>query len=40
MAPSEDMLDVSRNHDDGNHIGVPNLVKMFSTSTLMTRVIA
>jgi hypothetical protein len=37
MAPSEDMLDVSRNHDDGNHIGVLNSIKMFSTSTLMTR---
>jgi len=29
MAPNEDMLDVSKNHDDGDHIGVPNSIKMF-----------
>jgi hypothetical protein len=30
MAQNENMLDVSQRHDDGNHIGVPNLVEMFS----------
>ncbi len=37
MAPNEDMLDVSKNHDDGDHNWVPNSIKMFFTSTLMTR---
>jgi hypothetical protein len=31
MAENENMLDVSQRHDDGYHIGVPNLVEMFST---------
>ncbi len=33
----EVMLDVSRNHDDGNQFIVFKAVKMFSTTTLMTR---
>ncbi len=37
MAPNEDMLDVLRSHDDGDHIEVPNLVKMFSIVTLVIR---
>jgi hypothetical protein len=37
MASNEDMLDVSKNHNDGNHIGVPTSIKMFSTSALVTR---
>jgi hypothetical protein len=31
------MLDVSKKQDDGDHIGVPNSIKMFSIATLMTR---
>jgi hypothetical protein len=34
----KDMLDVSNCHDDGKHIGVPDLVKMFSIITPMTRI--
>ncbi len=38
MAPNKDMLDVSiKGHDDGNHIGVPNLIDMFSMATLVIR---
>jgi hypothetical protein len=37
MAPNEDMLDVLRSHDDGDHIEVPNLVKMFSIVALVIR---
>jgi hypothetical protein len=32
------MLDVLEGHNDGDHIGVPNKVKIFSTIALMTRV--
>jgi hypothetical protein len=38
MTPNEDMLDILRNHNDGDHIVVPNSIDMFSTSTLVTRV--
>jgi hypothetical protein len=31
------MLDVSKSHDDGNHIGVFTLIEIFFTATLMTR---
>jgi hypothetical protein len=37
MTPNDDMLNVSMNQDDEDHIGVPNLVKMFSMATPMTR---
>jgi len=30
-------LDVSKNQDDGDHIGVPNSIKMFSIATLVAR---
>jgi hypothetical protein len=29
MAPNKNMLDVSRGHDDGNHIGAINSTEMF-----------
>ncbi len=35
---NKDMLDVSKCHDVGKHIGVPYLVKMFLITTLMTRI--
>jgi hypothetical protein len=38
MTFNKDMLDVSKCHDDGKHIGVPNSVKMFSITTPMTRI--
>ncbi len=31
------MLDVLKNQDDGDHIGVPNSIKMFSIATLVAR---
>ncbi len=32
------MMGVSiKGHDDGNHIGVPNLINMFSMATLVIR---
>jgi len=32
------MLDVSiKGHDDGDHIGVPNIIDMFSMATLVIR---
>lgn len=37
MAMNKDMLDVSKGHDDGNYIGVINLIEMFFMATLMTR---
>lgn len=37
MTPNDDTLNVSMNQDDEDHIGVPNLVKMFSMATPMTR---
>jgi beta-lactamase superfamily II metal-dependent hydrolase len=38
MAPNKDMLDVSiKGHDDRDHIGVPNLIDMFSMATLVIR---
>jgi hypothetical protein len=37
MVPNKDMLDVSKNHDDGNHIGVLNLIEISFTTALMTR---
>ncbi len=38
MAPKKDMLDVSNSHDDGDHIGVLNLIEIFFTTALVTRV--
>ncbi len=32
------MLDVSNSHDDGDHIGVINLIEIFFTTALVTRV--
>jgi hypothetical protein len=29
MAPNENILDVSKGHDDGNNVGILNLVKIF-----------
>jgi hypothetical protein len=29
MAPNENILDVSKGHDDGNNVGVLRLVKIF-----------
>jgi hypothetical protein len=29
MAPNEDILDVSKGQDDGNNVGVLNLIKIF-----------
>jgi hypothetical protein len=38
MAPNKYMMGVSiKGHDDGNHIGVPNLINMFSMATLVIR---
>ncbi len=37
MAMNKNMLDVSRGHDDGNHIGAINSIKMFFMAILMTR---
>jgi hypothetical protein len=37
MALNKGMLDVSRGHDDGNHIGAINSIEMFFMATLMTR---
>jgi len=37
MGPNKDMLDVSKSHDDGNHIRVLNLIEIFFTTTLVTR---
>jgi len=36
MAPNEDILDFFLN--DGNHIGVPNLVEIFYTIAPLTKV--
>jgi hypothetical protein len=38
MALNEYILNVSRSHVDGNHVGGFNSIKMFSMATLMTRV--
>jgi hypothetical protein len=38
MTFNKDMLDVSRCHDDGKHIGVLNSVKMFLIIAPMTRI--
>jgi hypothetical protein len=38
MALNKDMLDVSiKGYDHGDHIGVPNLIDMFSITTLVIR---
>jgi hypothetical protein len=37
MAPNEDIFDVSRGHDDGNHVGVPNSINMFLMATLVVQ---
>jgi hypothetical protein len=29
VAPNEDILDVSKGQDDGNNVGVLNLIKIF-----------
>jgi hypothetical protein len=34
VAPNENILDISKGHDDGNHVGVLILIKMFFTTTL------
>jgi hypothetical protein len=31
------MSDVLKNHDDGDHIAVPNSIEMFSIATMVTR---
>jgi hypothetical protein len=36
MAPNEVMLDVSKGHDEGYLIGVPNSFEMFSIIALLT----
>ncbi len=38
MTLNEYIPDLSRNHVDGNHVGVFNSIKMFSMATLMTGV--
>jgi hypothetical protein len=38
MPFNKDMLSVSKCHDDGKHIAVLDLIKMFSITTLMTRI--
>ncbi len=37
MAPNEAMLNLLGGHDDGDHIEVPNLVKMFSIVALVIK---
>jgi hypothetical protein len=37
MAPNKDMLNVSKSHDDGNHIEVLDLIEIFFTVALVTR---
>jgi hypothetical protein len=37
VPPNENIFDISKGHDDGNHVGVPNLGKMFFTTTLILK---
>jgi hypothetical protein len=37
MTTNKDMFDVSKTHDDGNHIGVLNLIEIFFIAALVTR---
>jgi hypothetical protein len=37
MALNKDTLDISKGHDDGNHIGAMNSIEMFFMATLVTR---
>jgi len=36
-SPKQRFIGCSMNQDDGDHIGVPNSIKMFSIATLVTR---